>query len=90
MYKIYKGVSKPLMFKGFKGNYIYMAGACLGLAIIIMIMLSGTLGFIVSGVISIAVGGGGITFILKKQSEGMNKGKKDTGIYIVKNRLNRF
>jgi len=90
MYKIHKGVSKPIMFKGFKGNYIYMAGGCLGLAIVVMIFLSSSLGFIVSSVISIVIGGGGISLILKKQSKGMGGGKKHTGIYIVKNRLTKL
>jgi len=84
-YIVYKGLQAPLVFKGFKGKFIYR-----GLAIIF-------LAFIVSGITTaianfylgiIALGGGlfgGFFMLATQQKKGLYSKNKDTGIFISPN-----
>lgn len=90
-YNVYKGLQKPLIFKAFKGKFIYY-----GLGVLIGSLLIGTI-LIVS--ISIYVGAivlvggiiGGLLFIASKQKKGLHSKDKSKGIYIVTNcRISKF
>lgn len=58
-YPLYKGLKKPLVFKGYKGKYIYWAaGAAIGglIASVLMTKVIGFFGFFVGiGLISVAL-----------------------------------
>lgn len=90
MYKIYKGVQKPLMFKGMKGKYIYISGAIIGGGLLFIIIFSSFLGFLLSAGIGIGAIVGGIAYVLQKQSKGIYSKNKEQGKFIVKNRLTKF
>ena len=84
-YIVYKGLQAPLIFKGFKGKFIYR-----GLAVIF-------LAFIASGITTsianfymgiIALGGGlfgGFFMLATQQKKGLYSKNKDTGIFILPN-----
>ncbi len=89
-YEVYKGLQKPLVFKGLKGKFIYwMAGGVLGT---FMITVIANLLFGIVGALAIFAIGIGITFgsILHFQKKGLHtkdntKGKIFyNGIYRVK------
>lgn len=90
MYKIYKGVQKPIMFKGMKGKYIYISGGIIGSGLLFVIIFSGILGFLISAGIGIGTIVGGIAFVLQKQSKGIYSKDKEQGKFIVKNKLTKF
>ena len=86
---LYKGLKKPLVFKGLKGKYIYYAaGAFVGTLVLAMI-LSNLVHFFIGLVLAFAIGGGGIwyTFKLQKTKGLYNKTKNFEEIHIMPNRL---
>lgn len=87
-YPIYKGLQKPLIFKGFKGRYIYWGiGAILIdliLACIFCIFVDTFIGLCVMAVF-LAIS---LFIIYKKQEKGLYNRKKDTDtLFIFKNNL---
>lgn len=82
-YKIYKGLQRPLVFKIFKGKYIYWA---LG-SIVAGVITGGAASMIISSI------AGAITmvlvaipllfFIISKQKEGLYTKTKDECIYMI-------
>lgn len=90
-YLVYKGLQKPLIFKGFKGRYIYWgAGAIIG-------------GFIAAGLIGaifnlfmgagamLVITVGGIFYISQKQKGGLYDKKRSKGeYYIMGNNLKKM
>lgn len=84
-YNVYKGLQKPLIFKSFKGKYIYwgigiLVGSLVaGIIVIVAIsMLVGALVF-VGGMV------GGLLYIASKQKKGLHDKDKSKGIFIVTN-----
>jgi len=82
-YAVYKGLQKPLIFKGFKGKYIYwglgflLAGLVLGA--LTMSLINMWLGALV--LISCIVGG--LLFTAGKQKGGLHAKNRQTGIHIL-------
>jgi hypothetical protein len=71
-YAVYKGLQKPLIFKGFKGKFIYWGIACLLAGLIFgaltMTLVNGWLGaFVLVGCI-----GGGLFYIAGRQKKGLH------------------
>ena len=66
-YNVYKGLQKPLIFKGFKGKFIYIGGAS----------------FMWGGITLVIVMFGGLGITSKLQRKGLHKKDKRKGIYIV-------
>lgn len=88
-YPLYKGLQKPLVFKGFKGRYIYWGMASIGINLIIgcsiCLLIDKTIGLIAMALLMFSAFG----FILKKQEKGLFPRKRDKKgtIYIFKNKL---
>jgi hypothetical protein len=64
---LYKGLKKPLVFFGLKGKYIFYAVGVIGVGVIAALILSkfGLLG----SLLGLAVTGGGVYFIFKRQDK---------------------
>jgi len=83
-YTVYKGLQKPLVFKTFKGKYIYWAaGGVLGafvLCILFCLLVSYAAGGIalIAGIISV------FAFVDKKQKGGIHSKSKVIGIVPIK------
>lgn len=82
-YPVYKGLQKPLIFKGFKGKFIYwglgflLAGLVLGaLTMSLINMWLGAL--VLTGCIV-----GGLLFTAGKQKGGLHAKSRRTGIHIL-------
>ena len=82
---LYKGLKKPLVFKGLKGKYIYYAGGAFASTLVLSIILSNVMGFFLGLVLAVFIGGGSIwyTFKLQKTKGLYNKTKNFDEIYIV-------
>lgn len=85
---MYKGLQKPLTFKGFKGRYIFW-----GIGIIISSLL---LGCILCVAVSTLIGlgvmaaylGVGLLLIHKKQQKGLYAKKRDKNtLYVMPNKI---
>lgn len=88
----YKGLQKPLVFKMFKGRYIYIAlGTLIGaflISIIVGVITSMGIGLI----LLLILGVGGLFMVLMKQRKnGLHKKDKSQGVYVVTHRkLSKF
>jgi hypothetical protein len=71
-YAVYKGLQKPLIFKGFKGKFIYWGVGCLLAGLVFgaltMVLVSGWLGALV--LIGFIVGG--LFYIAGRQKKGLH------------------
>lgn len=82
-YKIYKGLQKPLVFKGFKGKFIYWAlGGC-GISIVIGGIIAATISNLVGTLIIIVLAIGTLMYVTKKQKEGLYSRQKSYGLFII-------
>ncbi|WP_286850667.1 MULTISPECIES: plasmid transfer protein [Sphingobacterium] len=86
-FSVYKGLQKPLVYKGFRGRYMYWAigfvalGLFLGGAISTMVNL-------ISGLTLMATCfGGGIYYTSQRQKNGLYDKTRNIGIYVHKTNL---
>lgn len=81
-YKIFRGVQKPIEFKGFKGKYIYL-GLGGGFAVMVLCgVLFATFGFL-PGIGCLLTGLPGWFFYLsRKQKRGLTSKNNTSGIII--------
>lgn len=88
----YKGLQKPLVFKMFKGRYIYIAlGVLIGAFLIgIIVGIVVTMG--VGVIVLLTLGVGGLFVVLMKQRKnGLHQKNKSQGVYIVTHKkLSKF
>lgn len=88
-FNVYKGLQKPLVFKGFKGRYIFWAATTLVLSLIIGIFISRLISSLVGALIATTCLLGSWTLIRKRQKRGLyaKTNKKGIFIYPVKSKL---
>lgn len=80
-YEVYKGLQKPLVFKGYKGRFIYWMAGGLFASFVLCVILCVTVGYLFGG-IALFVGASGTVFLVNsKQKEGVHSKKKDIGVY---------
>lgn len=85
-YNIFRGVQKPIEFRGFKGHFIYM-GIGGGFGVIVIGGLIFALFGAVPGCVSIATCLPGWFFYLsRKQKRGLSSKTNDFGIIIFENK----
>lgn len=86
---LYKGLKKPLVFKGLKGKYIYYAGGSFAGTMILGIILSKVIGFFIGIALAFAIGGGLIwnVFRLQKSNGLYNKTANHHEIHIIPARI---
>jgi len=85
-YRIFKGVQKPIEFKGFKGKYIYMG---LGGGFVILVIcgtLFATCGFAVGVACLLLCLPGWFFFLSRKQKRGLTAKKNTSGVIIFEMR----
>jgi hypothetical protein len=82
-YPIYKGLQRPLVFKMFKGKYIYYAMASIGTGILFGGIISAAVNSILGVILLAVISGLGIAYTMHEQSLGLYRKKKIKGIFIV-------
>jgi hypothetical protein len=88
-YSVYKGLQRPIQFKGLKGNYIYYAFAIAGGSLLVFIIMSTTINFIAATIgMAVFLFGGIIGMALYQRKYGLYRKKLKKGIYIVHNIFN--
>lgn len=89
-YEIYKGLQKPLIYKGFKGKYVYWALGSVLCGVIFGGILSVTVN-IISGAVSMAVIMSlGIVYTSQRQRNGLHNKSNERGIFVHKANLNGY
>ena len=83
-FAIYKGLQRPLVFKMFKGKFIYYGAAVLVTGIIfaglITALLSSIIGLIVLFVVTVP----GLLYVIRKQKDGLHNKKREKSIFLHK------
>jgi large-conductance mechanosensitive channel len=90
-YALYKGLQRPLVFKMFKGKYIYWAMG----SIIAGVIIGGVISALVSSLVGIicftAITVSLTFFTISKQKKGLHAKKREKAMYIIqpKQRLSK-
>ncbi|GAA4431446.1 DUF4133 domain-containing protein [Pontibacter saemangeumensis] len=88
-YPVYKGLQQPLVFKSFKGRYIYWAMGSILAGFFSAVLLTVTINFLAGFVSLLAVSMGGLLYTNSRQRKGLHSKTRSTGVYIVPARLKR-
>jgi hypothetical protein len=89
-YEIYKGLQKPLVFKGFKGRYIYwMGGGLLG-SFMLCVLFCVAIGYIVGGIVLIVGVVGTGMLVNKRQKSGVHSKTRTKGFIYFNPVYNKF
>jgi len=74
-YPFYKGLQKPLTYRGFKGKFIFFAIASLVAGLVFGAVLGALVNMILGGAITVVLISAGLVFTLNRQKSGLhNKG----------------
>jgi len=84
-YQVYKGLQKPLIFRGFKGKFIYIGFSFVIGGLILCIVISSLVSFLVGGLTLIVVMFGGLALTAQMQKKGLHNKRLDSGTFIVTN-----
>jgi hypothetical protein len=77
-FEVYKGLQKPLVFKAFRGKYIYWFFGTMVSGVISCIIISLFTSFLFGGLALVGVSFGGMLFVAQKQKQGLyNRDKKE-------------
>ena len=82
-YAIYKGLQKPLVFKGFKGKFIYWGFGFLLAGLVLGALLMSLVNMWLGAVVLIGVVTGGLLYTASRQKDGLHTKSRDTSIFIL-------
>lgn len=86
-FHVYKGLQKPLVYKGFRGRYMYWAIGFIVLGLFLGGIMS-TMVNLIMGVIAMAVCfGGGIYYTSQRQKSGLYDKTRNKGIHVHRTNL---
>lgn len=84
---LYKGLQRPLIFKTFKGKFIYWAAASLAAAVfgagIVSSVVNSFAGILTLVLISIP----SLLYTIKEQKKGLFRKKRDEGYFIIQQKF---
>lgn len=82
-FAVYKGLQKPLVFKGFQGKFIYWGLASLLSGLVLGALLMSLVSMWLGAVVLVSCILGGLLFTAHKQKGGLHAKRRDTKIYIL-------
>ena len=81
-YPVYKGLQKPLIYRGFKGKFIYWGLGSLVGGLIIGGLIGALTSMYLGGFLTIALISAGLTYTFFRQKDGLHSKTRNTGIFI--------
>lgn len=81
-FAIYKGLQRPLIFKSFKGKFIYYAAVVVVAGIIIAGLVTAIISSIAGLVVLFGITVPGLIYVINKQKEGLHDKKREKTIFI--------
>jgi hypothetical protein len=82
-YPVYKGLQRPLIFKGFKGKFIYWGIASLLTGLVLGALTMSLVSMWLGAVILIGSVVGGLLFTASKQKDGLHTKSRTSNIFIL-------
>ncbi len=86
-YPIYKGLQKPLIFRGFKGRFIVWGIASLVLGLVLGGVTVAVFNMYAGAVLTISLIAGGLVTTYYSQKRGLYSKSRKPGIFIYGNKL---
>ena len=84
-FTVYKGLQAPLVFKGFKGRYIYWGIGTIIAALVIGVFTLTLVSSLVGIIVIVLILAGGLTYTFKKQSRSLYNIRDDNRkIFLVR------
>lgn len=83
-FAIYKGLQRPLVFKMFKGKFIYYAAGVLVAGIIIAGLITAIISSIAGLIALFVLTVPGLLYVINKQKEGLHNKRRERAIFIHK------
>lgn len=81
-FSIYKGLQKPLVYKGFKGKFIGWGIGSLVLGLVFGGLIGALSNMYLGGVVTIATIAGGLSFTFYQQKNGLHSKSRFRGLFI--------
>ena len=85
-HKLYKGLQRPLVFKMFKGKYIYWGVGSLLAGIVVGVITASTVSQSLGIVLMLAISVPLMMYTLAKQKKGLYDKSKDVAVFIIPSR----
>lgn len=82
-YPIYKGLQKPLIFKGFKGKFIYWGIASVLTGLVAGALTMSLVNMWLGAVVLISIIIGGLCYIAAQQKKGLHTKTRSENIFIL-------
>jgi hypothetical protein len=81
-FQVYKGLQRPLVYRGFKGKFIYWGVGALLAGLVMGALTMALINMWLGLVVLIAAVAGGLIFIATKQKQGLHIKTRTTSIYL--------
>jgi hypothetical protein len=81
-FAVYKGLQRPLIFKSFKGKFIYWGVGSLLLGLVVGSLTMALINMYVGALVLIGIIVGGLVYTAGKQKGGLHDKTRSKGIYI--------
>lgn len=88
-YPIYKGLQKPLEYRGFKGKFIYWGVGSLVGGLVLGGLIGALTNMVLGTLATLALMAGGIAYTMHRQQGGLHDKARHTGVFIHPIQLNR-
>jgi hypothetical protein len=82
-FAVYKGLQKPLVFKGFKGKFIYWGIASLLAGLVLGALTMSLVNMWLGAIVLTGCIAGGLAYTAAKQKGGLNAKTRSSNIYIL-------
>ena len=88
-FNVFKGLQRPLIYKGFKGKFIFWGlGSLLG-GLVIGAIISSVVSSFLGIVLGVGMVVGGLYYTAQHQKKGLHSKKRDNRIYVPQIRFSR-
>lgn len=87
-FKVYKGLQKPLVYRGFSGKFIYWGIGSLLLGLILGALTIALFSKIVGLLALTGCIAGGLSYTLSRQKQGLHTKSRASGIYHFQSKIN--
>ncbi len=81
-FAVYKGLQKPLIFKGFKGKFIYWGVGCLLAGLVFGALTMTIVNMWLGALVLVGAIAGGLFYITGKQKNGLNEKTHSHAVHI--------
>jgi len=88
-FPVYKGLQKPLIFRGFRGKFIYWGIGSLLAGLVVGALTMSLVNMWLGAILLVGCITGGLLFTASKQKHGLHSKSRANKIYII-NQINHY